>query len=66
MSLPNYNAALFKSKEEHISALHQACSTIVNAYYSTDILDNYCHDQVSPYSFMSFARSVMEHLERDK
>jgi hypothetical protein len=65
MVLPSYNAISFQSKEEHLAALYDACLLIVNTYNSTDILDSYSVDNVSPYQFMKFARNVLNTIAND-
>ncbi len=59
MILPSYSAMQFHSKEEHLAALYDACLLIVNTYNSSDILDGYEYNGVSPYSFMTFARNFI-------
>lgn len=62
MTLPSYNAIQFHSKEEHQAALYDACLLIVNTYNQTEMLDGVCYDGVSGYSFMKFARNVLNQL----
>lgn len=67
MTLPNYNAISFNSKEEHQAALYGACLLIVNTYNQTDILDFYSLDVgkselVSAYDFMRFARNIVNNI----
>jgi hypothetical protein len=62
VTLPSYNAILFHSKEEHQAALYDACLLIVNTYNQSDMLDFYEHNGVSPYSFMTFARHILNQL----
>lgn len=67
MTLPNYNAISFHSKEEHLAALYDACLLIVNTYNQTDILDFYSLDVgkselVSAYDFMRFARNIVNNI----
>ncbi len=67
MTLPNYNAISFHSKEEHQAALYDACLLIVNTYNQTDILDFYSLDVgkselVSAYDFMRFARNIVNNI----
>jgi len=60
--LPSYSAISFHSKEEHRAALYDACLLIVNTYNSSDMLDFYEHNGVTPYAFMSFARNVLNQI----
>ena len=62
MTLPSYSAIPFQSKEEHQAALYDACLLIVNTYNQTDMLDFYEHNGVSPYTFMTFARNVLNQI----
>jgi len=62
MTLPSYNALQFHSQEEHETALYDACRLIVNTYNQSDILDFYEHNGVTPYTFMTFARIVVNQL----
>ena len=62
MTLPTYNAISFHSKEEHQAALYDACLLIVNTYNQSDMLDFYEHNGVTPYTFMTFARNVINQL----
>jgi len=62
MTLPSYNAISFSSKEEHEAALYDACLLIVNTYNQSDVLDFYEHNGVSPYSFMTFARDILNQI----
>jgi hypothetical protein len=62
MTLPTHNAILFASQEEHKAALYDACLLIVNTYYQTDMLDFYDTTDVTPYTFMNFARSVLNQI----
>jgi hypothetical protein len=67
VTLPNYNAISFHSKEEHQAALYDACLLIVNTYNQTDILDFYSLDVgkselVSAYDFMRFARNIVNSI----
>ena len=62
MTLPTYSAIQFHSKEEHQAALYDACLLIVNTYYQTDMLDFYDTTDVTPYTFMNFARSVINQI----
>jgi hypothetical protein len=62
MTLPSYNAISFSSKEEHEAALYDASLLIVNTYNQSDVLDFYEHNGVSPYSFMTFARNVLNQI----
>lgn len=62
MTLPTHNSIQFSSVEEHQAALYDACLFIVNTYNQTDLLDFYEYDGVSPYSFMKFARNVLNQL----
>jgi N-acetylglucosamine kinase-like BadF-type ATPase len=60
--LPSYSAISFHSAEEHKAALYDACLLIVNTYNQSDMLDFYEHNGVSPYSFMTFARNVLNQI----
>lgn len=62
MTLPTHNAISFHSKEEHQAALYDACLLIVNTYNSSDMLDFYEHNGVTPYTFMTFARNVLNQI----
>jgi len=62
VTLPTYNAISFHSKEEHQAALYDACLLIVNTYNQSDMLDFYEHNGVTPYTFMTFARNVINQL----
>ena len=62
MTLPTHNAILFASQEEHKAALYDACLLIVNTYYQTDMLDLYDTTDVTPYTFMNFASSVINQI----
>ena len=60
--LPTHNAISFHSKEEHQAALYDACLMIVNTYNQSDMLDFYEHNGVTPYTFMTFARNVLNQM----
>jgi hypothetical protein len=62
MVLPTHNAIQFHSKEEHSAALYGACLLIVNTYNQTDMLDFYEHNGVTPYTFMTFARNILNQI----
>ena len=62
MTLPAYNAIQYNSREEHLAALYDACLLIVNSYNQTEMLDGYEHDNVTAYSFMKYARSVLNQI----
>ena len=62
MVLPTHNAIQFHSKSEHLSHLYDACLLIVNTYNQTDMLDFYECDGVSPYTFMKFARNILNQI----
>ena len=62
MTLPTHNAFQFHSKEEHQAALYDACLLIVNTYNQTDMLDFYEHNGVTPYTFMTFARNILNQI----
>jgi hypothetical protein len=62
MTLPTHNAILFDSKAAHQAALYDACLLIVNTYYQTDMLDFYDQPTVTPYTFMTFARNVLNQI----
>jgi len=66
MTLPSYSAIQFHSKEEHQAALYDACLLIVNTYNGSDLLDFYEHNGVSPYTFMTFARNILNQLAEIK
>jgi hypothetical protein len=53
MVLPTHNAISFTSKEELL---------IVNTYNQTDMLDFYEHNGVTPYTFMTFARNILNQI----
>ena len=60
--LPSFNAISFQSKEEHKSAIYDACLLLVNTYNQTDMLDFYECDGVTPYAFMKYARNVLHQI----
>ena len=62
MTLPTHNAILFDSKAAHQAALYDACLLIVNTYNQTDMLDFYDQPTVTPYTFMTFARNVLNQI----
>jgi len=62
VTLPSYSAISFHSKEEHQAALYDACLLIVNTYNQSELLDGYDHNGVSPYTFMTFARKVLNQI----
>ena len=62
MVLPTYNAIQYHSKEEHIAALYDSCLLIVNTYNQSDMLDFYEHNGVTPYTFMTFARNILNQI----
>jgi hypothetical protein len=62
MVLPTYSAIQFHSKEEHQAALYDSCLLIVNTYNQTDMLDFYEHNGVTPYTFMTFARNILNQI----
>jgi hypothetical protein len=64
MVLPTHNAIQFHSKEEHIAALYDSCLLIVNTYNQTDMLDFYEHNGVTPYTFMTFARNILNQISQ--
>jgi hypothetical protein len=64
--LPAYSAISFKSEEEHQAALYDACLLIVNTYNQTDMLDDIVYAGVSGYSFMKFARNILNQLAEVK
>ena len=66
MTLPSYSAMQFHSKEEHQAALYDACLLIVNTYNQSDVLDFYEHNGVTPYTFMTFARNILNQLAEIK
>jgi hypothetical protein len=65
MVLPTHNAISFTSKEEHSAALYDACLLIVNTYNQTDMLDFYEHNGVTPYTFMKYARNILNRIAED-
>ena len=62
VTLPTYSAVSFASQEEHKAALYDSCLLIVNTYNQTDMLDFYEHNGVTPYTFMTFARNVLNQI----
>ncbi len=66
MTLPSYSAISFRSQEEHLAALYDACLLIVNTYNQSDMLDGYeigtGYSQVTAYGFMKFARNVLNQI----
>jgi hypothetical protein len=62
VTLPTYSAISFHSQEEHQAALYDACLMIVNTYNQSEMLDGYDHNGVTPYTFMTFARNVLNQL----
>ena len=62
MVLPTYNAIQFHTKEDHTAALYDACLLIVNTYNQSDMLDFYEHNGVTPYTFMTFARNILNQI----
>ena len=62
MVLPTHNAIQFHSKDEHQAALYDACLLIVNTYNQSDMLDFYEHNGVTPYTFMTFARNILNQI----
>jgi hypothetical protein len=62
MVLPTHNAIQYHSKEEHQAALYDACLLIVNTYNQSDMLDFYEHNGVTPYTFMTFARNILNQI----
>jgi hypothetical protein len=62
VTLPTYSAVSFASQEEHQAALYDACLLIVNTYNQSDMLDFYEHNGVTPYTFMTFARSILNQI----
>jgi N-acetylglucosamine kinase-like BadF-type ATPase len=62
MTLPTYSAIQYHSKSEHLSHLYDACLLIVNTYNQSDMLDFYEHNGVTPYTFMTFARNILNHI----
>ena len=62
MVLPTHNAIQYHSKEEHLSHLYDACLLIVNTYNQSDMLDFYEHNGVTPYTFMTFARNILNQI----
>jgi tagatose-1,6-bisphosphate aldolase non-catalytic subunit AgaZ/GatZ len=57
--LPTHNAISFHSEAAHRAALYDACLLIVNTYNQTEMMDGYDHRGVTPYSFMTFARNIL-------
>ena len=62
MTMPTYNAIQFHSKEEHQAALYDACLLIVNTYNGSDLLDGVSVNDTTAYSFMKFARQVVNQI----
>ena len=62
VTLPTYSAVSFASQEEHKAALYDACLLIVNTYNQSDMLDFYEHNGVTPYTFMTFARNILNQI----
>ena len=62
MTLPTYSAIQYHSKEEHQAALYDACLLIVNTYSQSDMLDFYEHNGITPYTFMTFARNILNQI----
>ena len=67
MSIPNYNAIQFHSKEEHIAALYDACLLIINTHRTTDLLDGYTHHSADDKKthtddFVKFARMILDEI----
>jgi hypothetical protein len=62
VTLPTYSAISFRSQEEHQAAIYDACLLIVNTYNQTDMLDGLGCDGVTAYSFMKFARHIVNQL----
>jgi hypothetical protein len=62
VTLPSFNAIQFHSKSEHQAALYDACLLIVNTYNGSDVLDGYSVDGVTPYTFMKFARNILNQI----
>ena len=65
LTLPTYNAISFTSEAEHKAAIYDACLLIVNTYNRTDMLDFYEHNGVTPYTFMTFARNVLNRIAEE-
>jgi hypothetical protein len=65
VTLPTYSAISFHSQEEHQAALYDACLMIVNTYNQSEMLDGYDHNGVTPYTFMTFARNVLNQIAED-
>ena len=62
VTLPTYSAISFASQEEHKAAIYDACLLIVNTYNQSDMLDFYEHNGVTPYTFMTFSRNVLNQI----
>ncbi len=62
MVLPTHNAIQFNAEAAHQAALYDACLLIVNTYNQTDMLDFYEHNGVTPYTFMTFARNILNQI----
>jgi hypothetical protein len=56
------NAIQFNAEATHKAALYDACLLIVNTYNQTDMLDFYEHNGVTPYTFMTFARNILNQI----
>jgi hypothetical protein len=63
MVLPTHNAiSVLLLKRNIQAALYGACLLIVNTYNQTDMLDFYEHNGVTPYTFMTFARNILNQI----
>jgi hypothetical protein len=62
VTLPTYSAIQFNAEAAHKAALYDACLLIVNTYNQSDMLDFYEHNGVTPYTFMTFARNVLNSI----
>jgi hypothetical protein len=60
-TLPTYNN-IYISEAEHKAAVYDACLLLVNTYNRTDMLDFYEHNGVTPYTFMTFARNILNQI----
>ena len=64
LTLPTYNN-IFISEAEHKAAVYDACLLLVETYNRTDMLDFYEHNGVTPYTFMTFARNVLNRIAEE-
>ena len=65
LTLPTYNTISFASEAEHKAAIYDACLLLVETYNRTDMLDFYEHNGVTPYTFMTFARNILNRIAEE-